>query len=87
MSKLDVKEVEKMFVSAIANRPIRHNNDNTGTRINREHHYRFESFGKTLDINSDLPPIEGAFASSMSRDKRIVEVIGGKCIILKEIRK
>ncbi len=85
MSKLDVNEVEKMFVSAI--KPIRHNNDNTGTKINREHHYRFESFGKTLDISNDLQPMEGMFNSSTSRDKRLVESMGGKLIVLKEIRR
>jgi len=53
--------------------------------INPNDHYEFTSFGKTLDINNDLVPMEGAFNASMSREKAIWHVNGGRRILLKKL--
>jgi len=60
-------------------------NDNSGWKINSNNHYDFVSFGKVLDSNNDLMPIDGLFNGSMSREKHIIHVVGGRRFIIKSM--
>lgn len=86
MENFSTQELLATLVTEIA--PVRftrvENDRNPHASINPNDHYDVMSFGKVLDSNNDLGPIEGYYKGLFSRNKALVHVIGGKRFIIEE---
>lgn len=84
MENPEQTELESILVENI--KPVRYTQSERAPHvsINPNDHYDVMSFGKVLDSNNDIGPIEAQYKGLFSRTKTLIHVIGGKRFIIEE---